>query len=49
VEGCWFVVVEAAGYARTISPVVGVPPAVTDLNLALKKATTALYLPLTRR
>jgi hypothetical protein len=49
VEGCWFVVVDAAGYARTISPVVGVPPAVTDLNLSLKKATSALYLPLVRR
>ncbi len=49
VEGCWFVVVDAAGYARTISPVVGVPPAVTDLNLALKKAINAVYLPLTRR
>ena len=49
VEGCWFVVVEAPGYARTISPVVGVPPAVTDLHLQLKKAASAVYLPLVRR
>ena len=34
--GCWYVTVEAAGYAPAISPVVGVPPAVTDLHLALQ-------------
>lgn len=34
-SGCWYVVVEAAGYVTLTSPVVGVPPAVTDLNLAL--------------
>jgi hypothetical protein len=33
--GCWFVVVEADGYQTLISPVVGVPPEVTDLDLAL--------------
>ncbi len=33
--GCWYVVVEAAGYTSLTSPVVGVPPAVTDLDLAL--------------
>ncbi len=49
VEGCWFVVVEAAGYATKVSPVVGVPPAVTDLHLQLEKAANALYLPLVRR
>ena len=49
VEGCWFVVVEAAGYATVVSPLVGVPPAVTDLNLQMKKALNAVYLPLMRR
>ncbi|MGB0384201.1 MAG: carboxypeptidase regulatory-like domain-containing protein [Ardenticatenaceae bacterium] len=38
--GCWYVVVEAAGYDRLVSPVVGVPPEVTDLNLALTPANT---------
>lgn len=37
--GCWFVTVTADGYRTLISPVVGVPPAVTDLNLALRPAT----------
>ncbi len=36
--GCWFVVVEAPGYVTRISPAVGVPPEVTDLNLALTPA-----------
>ena len=49
VEGCWFVVVEATGYARKVSPLVGVPPAVTDLNLQLNKAANVIYLPLVRR
>src|SRR5690606_32306788 len=34
-EGCWYVVVEAEGYDTLTSPVVGVPPEVTDLHLAL--------------
>jgi hypothetical protein len=33
--GCWYVVVKAEGYKSRISPAVGVPPAVTDLDLAL--------------
>jgi hypothetical protein len=49
IEGCWFVVVSAPGYARVISPMVGVPPAVTDLHIALQAAGTSLYLPLLRR
>ncbi|MBX3015943.1 MAG: hypothetical protein KF832_30765 [Caldilineaceae bacterium] len=51
VEGCWFIIVEAAGYARKISPLVGVPPAVTDLHLALAPASLAkqIYLPLIRQ
>ncbi len=34
-EGCWYVEVAAEGYKSLTSPVVGVPPEVTDLNLAL--------------
>jgi hypothetical protein len=34
-EGCWYVVVEAEGYRTLTSPVVGVPPEVTDLHLEL--------------
>jgi hypothetical protein len=34
-EGCWYVTVEAEGYDSLTSPVVGVPPEVTDLNLSL--------------
>jgi hypothetical protein len=33
--GCWYVVVAAEGYETRVSPAVGVPPAVTDLDLAL--------------
>ena len=33
--GCWYVVVNAPGYATLTSPVVGVPTVVTDLDLAL--------------
>ncbi|MCB0062780.1 MAG: leucine-rich repeat domain-containing protein, partial [Caldilineaceae bacterium] len=35
VEGCWYIVIEAAGYQTKVSPVVGVPPEVTDLDVAL--------------
>lgn len=34
-KGCWYVVVDAFGYETKVSPVVGVPPEVTDLDLAL--------------
>jgi hypothetical protein len=34
-EGCWYVTVEAEGYEPLVSPVVGVPPEVTDLDLEL--------------
>ncbi|HET89416.1 MAG TPA: DUF11 domain-containing protein, partial [Chloroflexi bacterium] len=37
-EGCWYVQVEAEGYSSLVSPVVGVPPEVTDLDLALEMA-----------
>jgi len=33
--GCWYVVVSRAGYQTLTSPVVGVPPEVTDLDLEL--------------
>lgn len=48
VEGCWYVVVTAPGYATVISPLVGVPPAVTDLNLKMEKRQE-VYLPLVQR
>lgn len=34
-EGCWYVVVEADGHETRVSPVVGVPPEVTDLDLTI--------------
>jgi len=34
-EGCWYVEVQADGYLSIVSPVVGVPPEVTDLDIAL--------------
>ena len=40
--GCWYVVVEATGYQTLVSPVVGVPPEVTDLNLALAQSNTQI-------
>ena len=45
VEGCWYVVVEAEGYPTTISPLVGVPPEVTDLDIVLS-SDNSVYLPL---
>ncbi len=47
-EGCWYVEVQASGYAPRVSPVVGVPPAVTDLHLTLTPGIS-VYLPLTMR
>jgi hypothetical protein len=44
--GCWYVVVSAPGYASRVSPVVGVPSAVTDLDIQLIQATSQLYLPI---
>jgi len=43
-EGCWYVVVHAPGYMPAVSYVVGVPPAVTDLNIAMHQPI--FYLPL---
>ncbi len=39
VTGCWYVKVSAPGYASRISALVGVPPEVTDLHLALQPVT----------
>jgi hypothetical protein len=44
--GCWYVIVSAPGYASRVSPVVGVPSAVTDLDIQLIQATSQLYLPI---
>jgi hypothetical protein len=38
--GCWYVVVSKAGYHTLTSSVVGVPPAVTDLDLELQPVVT---------
>lgn len=35
VAGCWYIQVTAPGYNSRVSPLVGVPPEVTDLNLGL--------------
>jgi hypothetical protein len=43
-EGCWYVVVQAEGYNTQVSPLVGVPPAVTDLDLSLAQAAPDLHL-----
>lgn len=54
-EGCWFVTVRANGYEFLISPAVGVPPQVTDLDLALTPSNSTgskeslLYLPVILR
>jgi len=50
--GCWYVTVEAEGYEPLTSPVVGIPPAVTDLDLALtplEGGDFKVFLPLTLR
>jgi hypothetical protein len=51
VTGCWYVTVSADGYASKISPLVGVPPEVTDLDLTLDALNlpNKVYLPLVLR
>lgn len=48
-SGCWYVTIQADGYELLTSPVVGVPTAVTDLNLTLTPSVSVannyLYLP----
>ena len=48
-KGCWFIKVEATGYKTVISPLVGVPPAVTDLNIKLDKNGGTVFLPFLRK
>jgi len=46
-KGCWYVVVRADGYETLTSPVVGVPPEVTDLDLALApEGSSMIFLPM---
>ncbi len=45
IEGCWYVIVEASGYQAKVSPIVGVPAAVTDLDITLTKSNS-IYLPI---
>jgi hypothetical protein len=51
VTGCWYVIVSAPGHTSKVSPLVGVPPEVTDLNLALEpvKLPNKVYLPLIQK
>ncbi len=42
VTGCWYVKVSAPGYASRISALVGVPPEVTDLDLALQQVVAGV-------
>ena len=51
VRGCWYIEVQADGYASLISPLVGVPPAVTDLDIKLTplgsgEGSSSVYLPM---
>ena len=49
-EGCWYVVVRADGYETRTSPVVGIPPEVTDLDLGLiPEGSEKVYLPMITR
>lgn len=48
VEGCWYVEVRARGYSSRVSALVGVPPAVTDLDIRLTPAKQ-VFLPIVRR
>lgn len=48
VQGCWYVLVEAPGYFTKYSAVVGVPPEVTDLHIALEP-WYRVYLPVVIR
>lgn len=46
-QGCWYVVVRADGYETLTSPVVGIPPEVTDLDLALAPdGSSVVFLPM---
>ncbi len=47
--GCWYVQVSAPGYATKVSPVVGIPSAVTDLDMALISTQNQIFLPTVQR
>jgi hypothetical protein len=47
-KGCWFVKVEASGYKTVVSPLVGVPPAVLDLNIKMDRGGKT-FLPLAKK
>jgi uncharacterized repeat protein (TIGR01451 family) len=48
--GCWYVTVSAPGYFPQTSPVVGVPPAVTDLDIQLTPIIRPMaFLPIVSR
>lgn len=51
VTGCWYLEVTAAGYLPVISPLVGIPPAVSDLHIQLTPGTVQqkVYLPVVQR
>lgn len=48
IRGCWYIKVEAPGYLTKYSAVVGVPPEVTDLDIALEP-WHRVYLPVVIR
>ena len=51
-EGCYYVLVAAVGYEERISPIVVVPPAVTDLDLKLMPLVApqhSIFLPVISR
>ena len=51
-EGCWYVLAQAPNYLDKVSPLVGVPPAVLDLDIHLTLGVTpkvVVNLPLIRR
>ena len=47
--GCWYVVASAPGYTTRVSPVVGVPSAVTDLDIQLIEIRSQVFLPFVNR
>jgi hypothetical protein len=48
IRGCWYVKVEAPGYFTKFSAVAGVPPEVTDLDIA-SEPWKRVYLPVVLR
>ncbi|MEM7534605.1 MAG: carboxypeptidase regulatory-like domain-containing protein [Chloroflexota bacterium] len=48
-EGCWYVTVQAESYDSVVSPIVGVPPLVIDLDMSLVRNVYYLFLPVIDR